>query len=164
MNPLDRLAYDPKFSVWRIRNRFLRALAMWVSVLVALPIYLAWLVVKGFGLRRLPRHHRPYLRRVVRRGEVPPLAALAADQPRPRGPGDAVVSPLDTFRAELLRLLPHVSHWVLEFEDCGPAKVAVRDIRFPAGLGYAYCGNRLRRPPADLADRLAQYIDGMVRR
>lgn len=43
------LATDPRFSVWRIRNRFLRALAMWVSVLVALPLYLAWLVVKGIG-------------------------------------------------------------------------------------------------------------------
>lgn len=47
MNPLDRLAYDPRFSVWRIRNRFLRALAMWASVLICLPLYLAWRFVGG---------------------------------------------------------------------------------------------------------------------
>lgn len=47
MTPVDRLATDPRFSVWRIRNPLLRALAMWVSVLVALPLYLAWLVARA---------------------------------------------------------------------------------------------------------------------
>lgn len=38
-----------RLSVWRIRNPLLRALAMWFSVLVCLPLYLAVLLVWGFA-------------------------------------------------------------------------------------------------------------------
>lgn len=68
MNVIDRLAYSPKFSVWRIENRAVRALAMWASVLFALPLYLLWeiVVVIGFGLGMLAiaivLHPMTYLR------------------------------------------------------------------------------------------------------
>lgn len=50
MTPLDRLAYDPKYSVWGITNPLLRALAMWVSVLVALPLFLVYRLVAGMAV------------------------------------------------------------------------------------------------------------------
>ena len=37
-----------RLSVWRIESRALRAIAMWFSVVVCLPLYLAALLVWGF--------------------------------------------------------------------------------------------------------------------
>lgn len=74
------------------------------------------------------------------------------------------MSALDTFKAELRRLLPHISHWVVSFSPNGAAVVAVRHARFRDGITYASCSNRLNRSPAGNAARFAQFIDGECRR